>query len=188
MKSRATVSLKPFETKHLERTRMWTNDADLATLVGRTRPINDQEHREWFASLHKSTTNVHFAVETSEEEHIGHIWLHDIDTLHRRAEIRVVIGETAATGHGYGTEAISLIRDYAFQRLNLHKVYAYVVSINPRARRAFEKAGFELEGTLKQDRWSINRYIDVYLLAALRPDPELQHGDLISTAQKAVSR
>jgi RimJ/RimL family protein N-acetyltransferase len=57
---------------------------------------------------------------------------------------------------------------YAFERLNLHRVYAYVLAINPRARRAFEKAGFALEGTLREDRWAGDAYTDVYLLGRLK--------------------
>lgn len=66
-----------------------------------------------------------------------------------------------------GTEAISLLCAYAFERLNLHKVYAHVLAINPRARRAFEKAGFALEGTFREDRWTGEGYTDVYFLGRL---------------------
>jgi RimJ/RimL family protein N-acetyltransferase len=72
-------------------------------------------------------------------------------------------------GKGAGTEAISRLCDYAFDQLNLHKVYAYVLAINPRARRSFEKAGFVLEGTLREDRWTGEEFTDVYLLARLFP-------------------
>jgi RimJ/RimL family protein N-acetyltransferase len=43
-----------------------------------------------------------------------------------------------------------------------------VLGINPRALRAFEKAGFAVEGVLKEDRWDGDRYCDVYLLGRLR--------------------
>jgi RimJ/RimL family protein N-acetyltransferase len=82
--------------------------------------------------------------------------------------VRIVIGEASAAGRGLGTESIGLLCDYAFQRLNLHKVIAYVLEINPRAKRAFEKAGFTCEGTLKADRWVDDRYTDVHILGRLR--------------------
>jgi RimJ/RimL family protein N-acetyltransferase len=82
--------------------------------------------------------------------------------------LRVVIGEPSQTTRGIGTEAIDLACSYAFERLNLHRIYAYVLEINPRARRAFEKAGFALEGTLRQDRWFEDRYVDVFVLGRLR--------------------
>jgi RimJ/RimL family protein N-acetyltransferase len=51
-----------------------------------------------------------------------------------------------------------------FGRFGLHRVYAYVLSINPAARRSFERAGFALEGTLRDDRWTEDRFVDSYLL------------------------
>jgi RimJ/RimL family protein N-acetyltransferase len=67
-----------------------------------------------------------------------------------------------------GTEAISLACQYGYGALDLHKVYAYVLGINLRARHAFEKAGFELEGTLREDRRVDDAYTDVFLLGKLR--------------------
>jgi RimJ/RimL family protein N-acetyltransferase len=64
-----------------------------------------------------------------------------------------------------GAEAIDELCHYAFERLGLHRVYAYVLSTNPAARRAFERAGFVLEGTLRDDRRAEGRFIDTYLLA-----------------------
>ena len=128
------------------------------------------EHQQWFASIHARTDCVYFAIETSDGEHIGNIWLYNIDSRHRKAELRVIIGNLAKAGRGFGTEAIQLLTKYAFERLNLHKVYAYVLGINPRARRSFEKAGFEVEGTLRQDRWVNDAYTDVYLLGSIRQD------------------
>ena len=47
----------------------------------------------------------------------------------------------------------------------MHRVYAYVLAFNPRARKAFEKCGFVLEGVLREDRRSGGGYTDVFVLA-----------------------
>lgn len=163
------MTLQPFERHHLDATRRWANDAELSRLLDRARPVAELEHEQWFAQLHTATDCLYFAIDV-DGEHIGNVWLWSIDWRHRKAELRIVIGEAASQGHGLGTLAIRLACDYATSRLNLRKLYAYVLSINPRAKRAFEKAGFNVEGILKQDRWSDDRYIDVYLLARLVPD------------------
>jgi len=54
---------------------------------------------------------------------------------------------------------------YGFDQVGLHRIYAYVLGINPAGRRAFERAGFTIEGTLRDDRWAVDRFIDSYLLA-----------------------
>lgn len=164
-----TIVLRPFERRHLEATRAWANDPELMRLLDRAHPVSDLEHERWFAALQERDDCLYFAIETaSDARHVGNVWLSNTDWRHRRAELRIVIGDNAHHGRGAGTEAISLLCAYAFERLNLHKVYAYVLGINPRARRAFEKAGFALEGTLREDRWAGDRYIDVYLLGKLK--------------------
>jgi RimJ/RimL family protein N-acetyltransferase len=162
----AGLALRPFDRKHLDQTRAWVNDPELMRLLDRARPVAELEHEQWFAHLHEKSGAIYFAIET-DGQHIGNVWLWDIDGRHRKAELRIMIGASDATGKGIGTEAINLVCKFAFERLNLHKIYVYVLDINPRAKRAFEKAGFVVEGTLKADRWMENRYIDVYLMGRL---------------------
>ena len=108
----------------------------------------------------------YFAVETAGEAlHVGNVWLWAIDHRHRKAELRVVIGDAAARGRGIGAAAIDRMCRRAFDEHNLHRVYAYVLAINPAARRAFERAGFTLEGTMRDDRLAGDRFIDTYLMA-----------------------
>ena len=163
------VQLGALDRAHLDRTRAWSNDVELCRLLDRARPVSDVEHEAWFGALQGRQDRVYFAIETAtDRKHIGNVWLWDVDARHHKAELRIMIGDTAAAGRGMGTEAIDLACRYGFERLNLHRIYAYVLAINPRARRAFEKAGFVLEGTLRQDRWFEDRFIDVFVLGRLR--------------------
>jgi len=161
-----SVLLRPLERRHLEKTLEWANDPELMRLLNRAHTISREEHEQWFAGVQKRGDCCYFAIEDVDGAHLGNVWLWDIDFRHRRAELRIVMGLDRA-GNGAGTEAISRLCDYAFEQLNLHKVYAYVLALNPRARRSFEKAGFVLEGTLREDRWTGESFTDVYLLARL---------------------
>jgi diamine N-acetyltransferase len=164
-----TIRLGRLQRNHLERTLAWANDPQLMLLLNRTRAVSPTEHEEWFNSLTTRTDCLYFSIETrTDHAHIGNIWLWRIDLYHKHAEVRIVIGDAKNMGRGSGTEAISLLCDYAFKELNLHKVYAYVLAINPRARRSFEKAGFQLEGILREDRWAGDAYTDVFLLGKLQ--------------------
>jgi RimJ/RimL family protein N-acetyltransferase len=123
----AHVILRPLDRRHLERTRTWANDLDLARLLDRARPVSDGEHERWFTALTQRDDCVFFAVESvAEERHVGNVWLWAMDSRHCKAEVRIVLGETACLGRGLGTEALQLISGYAFERLNLHRLYAYV--------------------------------------------------------------
>jgi diamine N-acetyltransferase len=164
----SNVSLRALERRHLDATRAWANDAEMARLLDRAWPVSDMEHEAWFSALQKQRDRVYFAIENlSTGRHVGNVWLWDIDPRHRKAEVRIVLGDTEALGRGLGSESIDLIANYGFDRLNLHRVFAFVLSTNKRACRAFEKAQFEVEGTLKQDRWTGKEFTDVFLLGRL---------------------
>jgi RimJ/RimL family protein N-acetyltransferase len=164
------LAIVPLRRSHLGRTREWANDPDLARLANRQRPVGEAEHQAWFESMASRSDCAYFAVEQPDEPaHVGNVWLWDVDTRHRKAELRIVIGEPTARGRGLGSAAIELACRHGFEQLHLHRIYAYVLAINPGARRAFEKAGFTLEGTLTDDRWSLDRFIDAHLLARIDP-------------------
>jgi RimJ/RimL family protein N-acetyltransferase len=151
-------------------------------LMDRAAPVTQAEHDAWFESLGRRDDCAYFAVEvrsaagaasgpggtTGAGRHVGNVWFWAIDRRHRKAEVRVVIGDPDARGAGVGSEAIDQLCRLGFERLDLHRVYAYVLDINPAARRAFERAGFTVEGTLRDDRWTGERFTDAYLLARVK--------------------
>jgi RimJ/RimL family protein N-acetyltransferase len=163
------IQLIAFDRRHLAATLVWINDPVLMRLLGRTRAVQPDEHERWFDGLARRNDCQYFAIETvNGGRHIGNVWLWDINRIDRRAEVRVLIGQLDDTSKGLGTEAIDLVANYAFTALNLHKVYAYVLAYNPRAKRAFEKAGFQSEGLLRSDRWTGEEFVDVHLLGRLK--------------------
>jgi RimJ/RimL family protein N-acetyltransferase len=171
------ITLVPLDRTHMARTQAWANDPDTARLMNRVNPVSDAEHETWFQSILIRPDCAYFAIEqsgaqsdapTDQPHHIGNVWLWDIDMRHHKAELRVVVGEPAARGRCIGAEAIDLLCRHGFEHLNLHRIYAYVLAINPGARRSFENAGFRLEGTLRDDRWSVDGYVDTWLLGRLK--------------------
>jgi RimJ/RimL family protein N-acetyltransferase len=165
------VRLTNLERRHLDRTLEWTNDPELMRLLGRKATVTREEHERWFADLSSARDRHYLAIEyISDGAHIGNVWLWAIDAGDRKAELRIVIGARDHVGRGEGTEAIELACRHAFADLGLRRVYAYVLDFNERARRAFEKAGFSVEGRLRADRLLDGRAVDTYLLAKVRAD------------------
>jgi len=105
---------------------------------------------------------------TDDGRHIGNIKLGPIHWLHRRADLSLFIGNRTYWGQGYATEAISLMRDWAFAELDLQKLNAGICAGNTGSRRAFEKCGFNLEGTLRQEVVSAGQRLDVWLFGLPR--------------------
>ena len=162
------VRLRSFEPGDAERYRGWVNDPEIARLIDRAGPVGKAEHEAWYRALMASASAAVFAVDRlTDGAFIGIVWLYDMHPRHRRAEVRIVIGDKSGWGGGYGTDALRVLARIAFGTLKLEKLWADVLVTNPRAARAFERAGFKREGLLAGDRVQDEGRVDVIRLGIL---------------------
>jgi [ribosomal protein S5]-alanine N-acetyltransferase len=82
------------------------------------------------------------------------------------AEIGYWIGESF-WGKGIATEAVKMMTDISFSQLNFRKLFASVHAPNKASIRLLEKAGYELEATLRQENFKDGEYRDVHQYARL---------------------
>jgi RimJ/RimL family protein N-acetyltransferase len=71
---------------------------------------------------------------------------------------------------GYGTETLGLILDYAFNTLNLNRIQLVVAVENIAAVKVYQKAGFIIEGTLREAMFHQGKYCDFYIMGILLSD------------------
>ncbi len=155
-----------------ERYYRWMNDPEITRfLESRFAPNAIENLRDYVAGKLGDRDNIFLAIVLKEEDrHIGNIKLGPIQWIHRLADIGLLIGEKDCWGKGYATEAIQLVSDYAFNVLNLHKVAAGCYGPNEGSARAFQKAGFVVEGVRKEQFYTNGSYVDDILLGLIRPD------------------
>lgn len=70
-------------------------------------------------------------------------------------------------GRGYGSESLNGLCDFAFRQVSLRKLTATVTLGNQASRRILEKAGFQLEGTLRENYWLGARWQDDWIFGLL---------------------
>jgi len=161
--------LRPLELGDLEACLRWINDPEVTRTLALYRPLNSLREREWLERLYKDDRDIVLAIILKEsDKHIGNVGLHRIDWKDRRAELGILIGEREEWGKGYGAEAIELMLDYAFTKLNLHRVFLRVYANNPRAIRCYEKIGFRREGVLRESHFAEGRYWDTLVMGILQ--------------------
>lgn len=128
---------------------------------------------EWIRSISAdidAQQAAHWAIDFARTgELAGAIGLRDIDTEHSLAEITFWIA-VQWWGKGIGTEATHAVLKYAFEALQLNRIYAYHMVRNPASGRLLEKCGFRQEGILRQRvrKWGV--YEDVIIRAILQKD------------------
>lgn len=160
------LGLFPFDREDATAYRGWVNSEKFATLLGRATPVTELQHESWYQGLVSNPDHVVFAVRTLDSSvYLGNVWLHAIHWVNRNAELRILLGAEDCRGKGYGTRACRLLTRFAFEKLGLHKVYLYVSAANPRAHRAFLKAGFQDEGQLVDEFFLDGAFVNVHRMA-----------------------
>jgi len=94
---------------------------------------------------------------------IGLIDLFDFEPMHRRAGIGILIQNTDDRHKGYGSEALQMLINYAFQILQLHQLYANISSNNAVSIKLFTTFGFEKIGNKKDWNFVNGTYQDELL-------------------------
>jgi RimJ/RimL family protein N-acetyltransferase len=105
---------------------------------------------------------------------IGATDLREINLEDGHAAFGIVIGEKDLWGRGYGTEALLAICDFGFDQLRLERIELDVYADNERARRSYEKAGFQVEGTLRHGHFVDGEFMDVLRMSLLRDEWKAQ--------------
>ena len=89
--------------------------------------------------------------------------------MHRSAEIGIRIGAEKDRGLGYGKEALALAVEFCWSHLNLNRLQLVVFKHNERAVSAYRSTGFKKEGLLRKAAFIDGAWVDIVLMAALRP-------------------
>ena len=99
-------------------------------------------------------------------EVLGLIDLFEFDPTHQRAGVGIVIVNDSNRNCGVGSEAMSLLISYAFNKLQLHQLFANIGSKNEISIALFSKFGFEKTG-IKKDWNKINGVFEDEILYQL---------------------
>jgi len=165
-----SVLLRPFKRSDITYFLNWFNDPEVTKHLLLYLPMSQAQEERWFERYLQDEQRHIFGIETVDGTLIGNIGLENVNWKDRNAELGIVIGEKDYWDEGYGTDAITTLLDFAFRQMNLHRVYLRVFEDNPRAKRSYEKCGFQLEGRLRESSFSDGRYRDEWIMGILRDE------------------
>ena len=99
-------------------------------------------------------------------------YFHDCDRPEdaRAAGIDIYLGTSASRDRGVGTEAVRTLLRFLFEVKGVHRVTIDPEIDNARASRAYEKAGFRLEGVLRHNDRLEGRWIDTHFMSILEDE------------------
>jgi RimJ/RimL family protein N-acetyltransferase len=184
------VVLRRHRPENLETVVRWYRDPELARLTRyQVRPMSREEVERFFQSRLLGIDSVAYAIhELPSDRLIGLTTFSALDGDNGSALFHITIGEPDAWGRGLGTEAVELMLEHAFERLGLHRIGLSVFEFNERAIRSYQKAGFVVEGRLREAILRDGRYWDEVQMGALQTEWSRRRPEQSGASSATVDR
>lgn len=167
------VSLREFRQEDISGIRSWATDIETTKTLGGAylRPQTWEQSERYLSNLLSGDAGgVNLVIADKESlRYLGQCSLMMIDNTARHAELAVVMCPVCQN-QGLGQEGIRLMLGFAFNQMNLNRVYLKVHADNARAVRCYEKCGFVKEGLLRAHAYADGGYKDVLFMGVIRQD------------------
>ena len=131
---------------------LWFNSPKVTKYLAERYWVNTvQDQLNYLDKLYQNKNRLTLAVvDLKTDKHIGICGLGSIHYIHRRAEISCLIGDLEYQFGTHAFEALALMMEVGFARLNLHKIYATAIEDSERSLALNKLLGFKESARLKE--------------------------------------
>ena len=144
------VKLRPMTDKEIPVFFKWATQSDAAPywygyLCGDKIPTYEEFIKDWkryYFDGSKPEKGRCFAILVNNKP-IGQINYNNINREDNSVELDIIIAEDVNKCKGYGSDALQTLSNYLFEKMRIQKCWIEVITGNPRAIKAYEKAGFK---------------------------------------------
>lgn len=162
------VLLRAIEKEDMEFLREMINDEEMEqNVVGWSFPVSKYEQEKWFESQIINKNNLRFIIEF-EGKRIGLVTITNIDWKNRKACHGIKLYGNDVKRKGLGTDTVKTIMKYAFEELQINKLYSTILENNEASLKLYEKCGWDQEGVLKKSIYKNNKYINEIVIGILK--------------------
>ena len=147
------IYLRALEPEDLDFIHAIENDESIWELSNTQTPYSKFLIKQYLEHSHKDIYEVkqlRLVISSKDDEALGMIDLFDFDFKNKRAGVGILVKNERERNKGVGTQALQLLINYSFSRLNLHQLYCYISESNKASINLFTKHGFKKVG-LKKD-------------------------------------
>lgn len=166
------VTLRAIEKEDMEFLRNMINDGETEKyVVGWSFPTSKYEQEKWYENqiLDKKTIRLMAEVEN---QPIGIASINNIDWKNRKAGHGIKLYNEKVKRKGYGTDIVETIMRYAFEELQLNKLYTTILEYNEPSRKLYTKCGWKEEGILRESVFKNNQFINEMCFGITKSDYE----------------
>lgn len=147
----------------------WFNNPLIYRQMMLNPPFSLSETQAWFSRTLLNDTRQDFTVVDENNQIIAMAGLTGITYRDWRAELYIAVNPSL-TGKGIGSRVMMWLGRYAFDYLDLKRIFLYTIAENQGARRFYERLGFRHEGTLREHSWQEGRPVDRCIYGMLKSE------------------
>jgi len=164
------IQLRPLRMEDAAIALKWRQDVRLVKYYAKFPITSLAELEEEFHHKIKDTTRQDFMVESQTGEILGLVYLNNIHWIDRQAEMHLMLGNPPAQLRSFGMHTAFLLMYYAFECLNLHKVYVKMMEYTRSVEKMAQKAGFQKEAVYQSLYFQEGRHWDFLVYGLLEEE------------------
>lgn len=165
--------IMPFSEKYLTKRYVgWLNDPVVVRFSDqRRRKHTLKSCREYMESFKKSP-NYFWAI-IANDKNLGHIGNMNayVDSVHKTADLGILLGERSAWGYGYGLEAWTAVCEYLLKN-GMRKITAGTLSVNVKMLSLMKRAGMVEDGKRIRHYIFEGSEVDIVYMALFKEDSD----------------
>lgn len=170
------VGLRKIEKADLDLLKEWRNRDQFRKHFREYRELNSDDQLKWYERfvMNDPGTLMFAVVDRKSGEMVGACGLCYINWVQRNADLSLYIGKDDIyidTGEdGFAWDAMTVLFRYAFEELNLHKIWTEIYVIDERKKKLFDSFGMNQDAVLRDNYFYQGAYINSYIYSMLQTE------------------
>ena len=165
------IDLKPLHENHAPYFMNWFQDEEVIrySLSIFQKLKTEGQVRNWLIDTIKDTSTFKKGIFLEgTDQLVGYAGICDLSSTNKSGEYFIFIGDKRYWGKGVGTEVTQKILQIGFSELELNRIMLTVSEPNVGGVKAYQRAGFKLEGKLRQACFRDGEFHDKLVMSVLK--------------------
>jgi RimJ/RimL family protein N-acetyltransferase len=167
------IELNPLHENHAHYFYNWIQDKEVIrySLSIFQKLKTKEQVRTWPLDTIKNTSTFKQGVFLKgTDQLIGYAGICDLSSTNKSGEYFIFIGDKSYWGKGVGTEVTTKVLQLGFNDLDLNRIMLTVSEPNIGGVKAYQRAGFKLEGKLRQACFRDGKFHDKLVMSVLKEE------------------
>lgn len=169
------IELKPLHELHAQYFYNWFQDEEVIrySLSIFQKLQTEDQVRDWLTeTINDIKTFKQGIFLENTDRLIGYAGICDLSLTNKSGEYFIFIGDKAYWGKGVGTEVTKKVLKIGFEELDLNRIMLTVSEPNIGGVKAYQRAGFTIEGRLRQACYRNGEFHDKLVMSVLKGEFE----------------